>query len=313
MPLDEQQMQAESSPVPQAQTEGIARRLLGDDLVNRYGDVIGARKATAADVLRDFTIGFSQGREKVDELHMKVQKQFQTSYAKQEAAAIEAKKADSAKVKTVLEAIKTVQGLPPGHRASILKDTLDAAGISYSNAAVKLFTDSDLVSQLPMEKLAEAAGPDGALSTAEVSGVMGSGLNAAKFLSEVSRKNRDEQATQGLILNAERTKLRAKRDAVAAAVERKTAPFRVEGAKLSIENARLNAAVKEKALNTADKSSMLDRVLSGEGLGLPSPVDERTVEQPVAGAGLPAAHPVVPVDQDARAAAARNLGLTLTK
>jgi hypothetical protein len=203
---DEGGMEAATPGVPQGDTEAIARRLLGDDLVNRYGDVIGARSTTAADVLRDFTVGFHNGPAKVDELKMKVAETYRDSYVKAQRSALAKAKIDADNVKSILDVVKTVQGLPPGHRTAVFTEHLDALGIPYSKAAVKMFLDADMTAQLPLDELAAAA-DNGDLKTSDVAGVMGTGLNAAKFLGEVSRRQRDRQATGNMILDAERKRL----------------------------------------------------------------------------------------------------------
>jgi len=254
--------------VPQADSDAIARRLLGDDLVNRYGDVIGARQPGTADVLRDFTVGFSQGRDKVDELHLKVQEQARKAYNKQAQAAVAAKAQDNETVKTVLSAIKTVQGLPPGQRAAVLKDTLDQAGIPYSNAAIKMFTDADMLSRLPPGTLNEL-GTSSVISTADIAGVMGSGLNAAKFMESMAQRKRDDQTTQTMILGAEQKRVKSVQDATKFAEWKKNNALKQTGAKLSIKNARLNAQVKEKKL--AGDGDYLSGIMAEEEQSVPAP------------------------------------------
>lgn len=227
--------------VPQSQTDAIARRLLGDDLVDKYGDVIGARKTGPADVLRDFTIGMHQGAGKVDELHAQVQDQFEKSYNQAATRAIEAKKADIAKGQAFIGAIKTIQGLPPGHRAAVLKETLDQMGIPYSGAAIKMFTDSDMLGNVPLGELENRVN-DGTISTNDIAGVMGSGTNAAQFMQNMARKKQDDQATSNMILSAENTRIRNQAARLKLKTDKSLAP-------LSIKNAQLRGEVMQKALD----------------------------------------------------------------
>jgi hypothetical protein len=294
--------QTSDTGVPQAQTEAIARRLLGDDLVNRYGDVIGARPSTAVDSLRDFTLGFTHGQNKVDDLHLKVQKQYQDAYTKQQRAAVAAKTGDIKQAKAILDAIKTVQGLPPGHRTAILKETLEGAGIPYSAAALKMFADSDLLSQLPMDDLQKAV-DDGTLSTSEISGVMGSGLNAAKFISEAARRKREDQQTQGLILNAERTKIETKRDQLAFDEARKTRGLDILKKRLTVGGLELGNKLKQKALDKAGKGLTGIPEIDAELAGTPLPAGAAPTVQTPGGTGS------TNTAQNALAAAKARLGI----
>jgi hypothetical protein len=282
---DEGGMEAATDSVPQGDTATIARRLLGDDLVNRYGDVIGARKTTAADVLRDFTLGFQNGQAKVDELKLKIQERYQDAYVKQQRSALAKAKIDADKVKGVLDTIKTIQSLPPGHRASILKEQLQAIGIEPSASALKMFTDSDMIAQLPIDKLAEAA-DNTDVNTSDLAGVMGSGLNAAKFLGEVRRRQKDETQTGNLILEREKKRLSIM-DAAAKFNERQAqsgirqerAEQQVERGKLGIKKDKLSIA-KSKAKLAKDAAKpaasltgdpVLDAALSGGTPATPPP------------------------------------------
>ena len=264
--------------VPQSDSDAIARRLLGDDLVNRYGDVIGTRKPGAADALRDFTVAFSHGQAKADELKMKVQENYREAYTTAQRNAIAAKQADIDKSKAVLDAIKTVQSLPPGQRAGVLKETLDSMGLPHSAAAIKMFTDSDHYAMLPMDIL-ETAASDGTLSTEQISGVFGSALNAAKFMAETARKKRDQQTTGNMVLRAEDQKIKARLDKLKLQREKQ---FGVMRDRLSIKNATLDAKIKEK--NLAKKAAVDPfEALLAESEG-PTPAD---VVTPAAGVAIP--------------------------
>jgi hypothetical protein len=192
--------------ISQADTEAIARRLFGDAIVDKLGDVMGARKPTLADGIRDFVIASTKGLDTLEALRQKQREDFQNAFFKAQQAAAAKALADRQTVKTVLDAIKTVQGLPPGQRAAVLKETLDQAGIPYSQAAIKMFTDADILSQLPMDQLDQAA-DQGKITTADVAGVFGSGLNAAKFHQSLALAKQDQEKTQNLILDRTKTAL----------------------------------------------------------------------------------------------------------
>lgn len=241
MPLDEDI----NEDVPQAQTEGIARRLLGDDLVNRYGDVIGARKPTAADVLRDFTIGFTKGADKADELKMKVRDTYENAYAKRQRAAIAQAQQDGEKVKTMTAAIREAAKYP-GYATGILKEALAPLGLQPTPTVLKMMADIDLMGNTPLDEL-DAAADDGkgTVVMGAAAAAMGSPLNFAKFLSENARRRRDDQATGNAIIETQAKRLKLKRDKLKFAQEKKKAP-------LSIRDAQLSNQIKEKRLNKPD-------------------------------------------------------------
>jgi hypothetical protein len=255
--------------VPQGETEGIARRLLGDDIVSRYGDVIGARKAGMADVLRDFTLGFTKGQGAVDALHLKVQDQFSQQYHQAATTAAAEKKIDVDKAKAALKALKDVQGLPPGNRVAVLKDTYDALGITNMTTPLKMFADSDILAQLPMDKLEKAAA-EGTLSTAQMSAVFGDASKATQFINEAARRKRDEAQTGNAILAAERTALSMKRDKLKLAEEKARHPLSIKDAQLRSENLTLQNKAIEAKLAKGASGGALGALLSGKGLGLPA-------------------------------------------
>lgn len=264
MPLDQT-----LASVPQAQTEGIARRLMGDDLVNRYGDVMGVRPYSAADALRDFTTGWQGGanKENADKLKMQIRNQFQTQYNKSQAAAIAQKQADVKNATSVIEAIKNVQALPPGHRAQILKETLDNAGIPYSNAAIKMFADSDLIAQLPMSEIEKQAN-DGTLDTATLGSVFGTALNAGKFMEAAANKKRYDQTTQNLVLDAELKNQQKRKNDADYQQALLMNPLKLKAEKLSIRNAHLTGEQRQYKIDHPS-GSLLKDLIGGEVPGGP--------------------------------------------
>lgn len=303
MPLDQT-----INEVPQAQTEGIARRLMGDDLVNRYGDVIGARQTTAADVLRDFTIGFSHGREKVDQLHTQMQGKFRDEYNKAADRAITDKKLDIEKTTSAWEAIKwAAEKAPRGYATKMLKERLTALGFdpeSLSPTAMKMLSDADFVAQLPKEKL------DGAIANGQVDSTMlgayaSNPENLDRLRSEAVDRTHREVQTGELVLNAEHKALKAKQDRARFQDWRTRRPLSIANARLRNENLGLQ---NQKLKNDAG-GGILEQILSGKGLGMtPTPVEPTAQTQPVAGADVPSPLKPAPTADAVDAAKAR-LGL----
>ena len=160
-----------------------------------------------ADGLRDFVLASTKGLDTLETLRIKQRDQFSKSLVREQRAAIARQQTETANVKLVLDAIKTVQGLPPGQRTAILKETLEGIGVTPSNAALKMFADADIVSSLPMKELEQAA-DDGTLDTSHVAGVFGSGLNAAKFMGEAARRKTEQARTGKLIIDTQRAKIK---------------------------------------------------------------------------------------------------------
>lgn len=276
--------------VPQAQTEGIARRLLGDDLVNRYGDVMGARKTTAADVLRDFTIGFRHGQEKVDEIHMKMQDTARKAYNKQAERALAAKQLDMKTAGEAWEAVKwAAEKAPRGYAAGMLKERLKVLGIEPSPTALKMLTDADWVAQLPRAEIDKAVHEDGTIDTPMLNAYFTDPMKLDQFRNQAVRRQRDEADTNRMILGAERTRITQKRDKIKLADESAAhrAGLPQRKAELGVANAEATLGLRQQKLAKGN-GGILEKLLSGEGLGQePTPLDPTAGEQPVAGVEAP--------------------------
>lgn len=210
--------------VPQADQDAIARRLLGDDLVNRFGDVIGARPKGFRDALRDFTIagGSQDGGQKLNALKLQVQERFSEELQKEQEAARLKREEDRRIGKQFLSTIETIQKLPPGHRSSVLKETLDKAQIPYTQATLKMFTDADMLAKLPIPELQRAAA-DGELSAEAIGTVTGDANASAKFIQAAETRTKTRQQTQNLILGAQKKGLDIQRAKVKLAEEEEIA------------------------------------------------------------------------------------------
>lgn len=285
--------------IPQAATEGIARRLLGDDLVNRYGDVMGARKTTAADVLRDFTIGFRHGQEKVDELHMKVQDTARKAYNKQAEKALASKQQDIQTTKAAWQAATWIsEHGPAGYKEKMLKEQWDKLGVTYTPTTLKMFADADFLAQLPQKDIDKGI-EDGTIDTSMLNAFTGDSMKASQFRSEAMKRKRDEADTNRMILGAEGTRIKQQRDRLKLKQEKQAYAAGVPQAKdtLSITNAQLNADVKRQKLAKGN-GGVLEKLLSGQGLGMTdTPLDPNAGEQAVAGVEAPTT-PVAPTPVD---------------
>jgi hypothetical protein len=197
MPLEDVLNQADptdpTAGVPQAQTEAIAKKLLGEDGFNRFGDVVGARPATWRDALRDFTIGMTKGADTVETLRLKQREQFQEAVYREQRAALAKAKIDADNVKSVLDTVVTVSKLPAGYRAGILKEHLQKLGVEPSPTMLKMMTDSDMIASMPIEQLYEAATrADGTIDMAKLGAVMSDSKAGADFFVNMIRAQQDK-------------------------------------------------------------------------------------------------------------------------
>lgn len=246
--------------IPQADTDRIARRLLGDDMVDRYGDVLGTRKHGLRDIARDFALGVAGGPTKSLELRAQVREQFQKAYDKEAKAAAVKAQQDREQATMVINTLKGVAGLAPGHRAAIFQETLDQAGIPYSKAAVKFLTDADTLAQLPMDDLMEKA-EKGEVSIASISSIMGSGSNAARWYTDMVRAKKDRQQTGNMILDAEMKRVNLED------IQRK---IRERMARQPELDAARRERLKGQKLDNANKRKALTKPAAGKGMtGIP--------------------------------------------
>jgi hypothetical protein len=196
----QQETAAGGDAVAQSDTATVARSLLGDAAVEQFGDVIGARPAGIKDVLRDFTIGMSKGPGEVEKIKAMQLKAYNDALFKQQQTALARKKAEMEQVGVALDTYKKVQGMPVGARASLLKSSLEAIGVTPDPAALKLMLDGDVFSQVPFEDLMEA-NTRGELSVAELQAVFGSAKGALDFVSEMTRAQKDRQQINSIALD----------------------------------------------------------------------------------------------------------------
>lgn len=263
--------------VPQSDTDAIARRLMGDSLVDRYGDVIGARPTEAKDVLRDFTIGFSKGQEQVDSLHMKMQTTFRDEYNKAAERALAAKKADADKASAAWDAIKwAAEKAPRGYAAQMLKERLATLGFdpkSLSPTALKMLTDADWFAQLPTKEIDEAV-KSNRIPSAVFNAYFTDPMQADKFRNDAVSRARHQADTDRLIQTTEDRARKAKEDRQKFRAWRQDRPLSIKNAQLRSENLRLT----NEKLRKGASGGILERLLAGEGLGMEQAPESGVVE-----------------------------------
>lgn len=208
------------SPLPQADTMAIASRLLGPDLAQRYGDVIGARPSTLADVARDTAIGaISKDPSKADSIKMMVAKNYQQQLAQQQQLAA-ARDADNRnKIATLFSTLKGVKDVPMKYRKDFLNEAFTKLGIQTSPFATKILADpdsfkTDELTSPDMQALADSD-PQKFLDTATQT--LGDGQAAINLLKSLQGLKQQRQQTQDMITSATQRKAAADKAAAEAA------------------------------------------------------------------------------------------------
>lgn len=140
--------------VAQARTEKIARGLMGDDLVDKYGHAMGVRPTSFADSARDAVLGATIGRDKVAAMHFQAREQYNTEMYKAQQAGLAKEQADRAKGVAIINALEEVRkNIPMKYKAQTFAAILKAQGIEPDPTAMKMFTDADAFSNVHMDQL----------------------------------------------------------------------------------------------------------------------------------------------------------------
>lgn len=134
--------------VRQAQDDTVQRALLGDELTDRYGDVLGLRKETWRDFWRDFGNELG-GKGNAERIKQRVIDQYQTREREERLAAQERDQEDRLKLQSFFDLIGKVKTIPKGHRKGILQVGFNKLGMEASPEVLKLIADVENFGQLP--------------------------------------------------------------------------------------------------------------------------------------------------------------------
>ena len=183
----------------QSDTDTIARSLLGDDLAQRYGDVIGSRPRTPADAVRDTTISGSQGNETLDGLKAQVAEQYNAGLQAATEAASAKKRADEMTVRSVGEGIRAIRsGYSPSSRVQAYAALLEEHGITADKTVLKEFEaeaeEGGIAADEVLDRLA------GGMSTDDLKDIFGTVKGYAKFMAEIKEAKAGEVETESAAL-----------------------------------------------------------------------------------------------------------------
>jgi hypothetical protein len=176
---------------PQSDLDKVARTLMGDDTVEKYGDVMGVRKPTWKDGLRDFALGAAAGSPaKAIEMQSQLRKQFQDQLIKARRAALveeQQKIQTSTKLVSGIAQIAKDPAIPAKYKTGLMKDFLAGQGISAQSPSVlKMFADADAIKDVDFDELLQKAS-EGQIDPQEIGGIFGSPEQAIGFLKQAQQ------------------------------------------------------------------------------------------------------------------------------
>lgn len=195
--------------VRQSRDDTVQRALLGDELTERYGDVLGLRKETWKDFFRD--MGNELGRPgNAERVKQRVIDQYQTREREERLAAQERDQEDRLKLQGFFDLIGKVKEIPKGHRKGILQLGFDKLGMEASPEVLKLIADSENFGQLEEAlkdpKLIEMAFENPQAFLAQMLPVAQDPEALLAFVKGIEGMKAQRQAVQNKILEADRTR-----------------------------------------------------------------------------------------------------------
>lgn len=137
---------APNAGIAQSNPDTIARSLVGNDLVDKFGHAMGVRQMTPADVMRDMNLGAAIGPANVAKLHAKAQKQLADQHIEALRVGFAQEAADRAKREELLQAIKDSRNpnfITPKYAKEYLDGVAKNLGLTISPTILKQFTDAE--------------------------------------------------------------------------------------------------------------------------------------------------------------------------
>jgi len=258
--------------VPQSNQAAIAQRLLGPELADRYGDVLGLRKEKWGDFWRDFGNEFA-GKGNAERLKQRVLDQYNDRYRQEQQAAQEKDQEDRLKVQSFADLVRSVKDFPKGHRAGVLKAGMEKLDLAATPEVVKLLADADNFdsSKLFTPEMMQMAQEDPQGWWAQAQTIVSDPQALMAIYKGLQGMQAQREDTQNKILQHERIKA---------------------GITQTQQRTR-NLAAREHPPEKTSKTPLLDRLRSPAGAAGAAPkVTVRKVEpagiQPGAAAGIPA-------------------------
>lgn len=201
--------------VPQSDRDAIARRLLGDEMTDRYGDALGLRKETWKDFFRD--MGNELGRTgNADRVKQRVVDQYRQREQDERAAAQQRDEEDRAKLGSFINLVKTMKDIPKGHRQGILKAGAAKLGMEGSPEVVKLLADVENFDSEAVltPELVQMLFENPQQGIAELSKVVSDPEALIALSKGISQMGEERKRTQNMILEQDRAKERDERETV---------------------------------------------------------------------------------------------------
>lgn len=190
---------SQTAAVPQADTERVARSLVGDDLVNRYGDVLGIRKPGLADAARDFALGMTHGADKVTQLKMQVRDEYDKRQLQAQRRGMAQVQIEKEKVNGFFDLVNKARSLPNKSLAqTFLKEQLPQLGYGNNAAMIKLIMDPTFFDQPTLQHLMTLSQDDPAAFSQALQEATNGDLNKAVQLGNQIKEASAKERKAGL-------------------------------------------------------------------------------------------------------------------
>jgi len=304
------------APLPQAGTMAIARRLLGPDLAQRYGDVIGAREKTVHDVARDFAIGALSGDPfKADAVKSQMVRAYNDDLRKEEAAARARDQENRAKLGAFFDGLAAVRQAPEEAQSSLLKHVMRmTTGDDPDPTTLKLLLADDkkaLNDFLSSPDIYRTAEDDPETALSQITAVSKDPILAQRVVDGIQKMKQQHEETQKTILEQKKIKAGLRQPANSLDSIRQ---FRLQGEEELRRRALGEASAdvpsdpkfagvgddelrnfvlegRQKPGGASSRSPLLDRILGGSGLPIGRPELTSTPGVTIRRKGLPQAAP----------------------
>jgi len=215
--------------IRQSDTMTVAKQLLGDELADRYGDVLGGRGYEKRDFGRDFLMSAAYGGQGAEEVRQRVRKTYDTAYARELEAAQQQDQENRLRVDSVVKTMRDVKNIPKQHRKAFLKSAFERLGFSSDKFAIQVMADPEAFAteNLYSPEMLQLANdkPEDFLARAEE--IIGDGTKAAALLSSLQQAKLNRKHGQKLVLDLSRQRAKARE-------ERKTRRLRRRGLELRV-------------------------------------------------------------------------------
>ena len=193
--------------VPQSDSRVIAERLLGPEMTERYGDVLGIRKGTWKDFWRDAgnEIGRSGNADRVKE---RVIDQYNQKYRQERQDAEQKDQENRLKIQSYVDLVRSMKDTPKKFRTAVFKEGLEKLGMAASPTVLKMLSDPEEFNaeEILTPEMVEMLQEDSAAGLQQLEQVGMDPQAAVALKKGIQQMRRTKEETQALILRNERNR-----------------------------------------------------------------------------------------------------------